>query len=179
MSRFKKWAEREYSKKQRVIVLFLGGIFFVVAIPFFLITASSHIDKWFHFQTFVYGAINHIIGLLFISMGLLFAVWSIQVQFFVGRGTPVPMIPTQKLVVQRPYSYCRNPMSLGTIIFYLGIAIWSGSLSTVGLALIFAMLLMVYNKMVDETELEERFGFEYLEYKRKTPFLIPRLRKKN
>lgn len=179
MSRFKKWAEREYSKKQRVIVLFLGGIFFVVAIPFFLIIASSHIDKWLHFQTFVYGAINPIIGLLFIGIGLLFTMWSIQVQFFVGRGTPTPMMPTQKLVVQRPFNYCRNPMSLGTIIFYLGIAIWIGSLSAVGLTLIFAILLMVYNKLVDETELEERFGFEYLEYKRKTPFLVPRLWKRD
>jgi protein-S-isoprenylcysteine O-methyltransferase Ste14 len=27
---------------------------------------------------------------------------------------------------------------------------------------------------VEEKELEQRFGLEYLEYKRRTPFLIPR-----
>jgi len=34
--------------------------------------------------------------------------------------------------------------------------------------------ILIYIKLFEEKELEERFGPEYLEYKRKTPFLIPR-----
>jgi len=36
--------------------------------------------------------------------------------------------------------------------------------------------ILIYIKLVEEKELEQRFGVEYLEYKRRTPFLIPRFR---
>jgi protein-S-isoprenylcysteine O-methyltransferase Ste14 len=39
--------------------------------------------------------------------------------------------------------------------------------------------MLIYIKLIEEWELQERFGYEYLEYKKRTPFLIPRLRKKN
>ncbi len=173
IKRFQQWAEHEYSAKQRIIALFLLGIVFVIAIPFFLVTVSSSLDQWLQLHWFIYGLVNPLISLLFLGIGLLFALWSIRIQFVLARGTPAPMMPTQKLVVQKPYTYCRNPMSLGTIILYMGIAIWIGSLSAVGLVLLFAVLLMVYNKLIEERELEKRFGSEYLEYKRRTPFLIP------
>ena len=67
-------------------------------------------------------------------------------------------------------------MTLGTMVFYLGIAIWTGSLSALGLSLIYPAGILIYIKLFEEKELEERFGVEYLEYKRKMPFLIPRFR---
>lgn len=94
---------------------------------------------------------------------------------FIGKGTPIPLMATQKLVITGPYTYCRNPMTLGTAFFYLGVAIWIGSLSAFGLGLIYPVGILIYIKLIEEKELEERFGSEYLEYKRKTPFLIPRL----
>ena len=174
MNRYKKWAEREYSARQRSIALFLLGLLFVVAIPLFLVFISPDIDRWLHLPTFSYGVVNLIVALIFIVAGLLFSLWSIQVQFSTGRGTPAPMMPTQKLVIRRPYTYCRNPMSLGTIVLYLGIAIWIGSIAAVILTLLFAAFLVIYNRLLEERELEERFGPEYLEYKRKTPFIMPR-----
>lgn len=83
---------------------------------------------------------------------------------------------TQKLVVKRPYTYCRNPMALGTTAFYFGVAIWTGSLSALGLSLIYPVVILIYIKLIEEKELEKRFGLEYLEYKRRTPFLIPHFR---
>jgi len=83
---------------------------------------------------------------------------------------------TQKLVVKRPYTYCRNPMALGTTAFYFGITIWTGSLSALGLSLIYPVVILIYIKLIEEKELEQRFGLEYLEYKRRTPFLIPHFR---
>ena len=178
VNRFKKWAEREYSAKQRMIALVPEGILFVIAIPFFLVMASSALDQWLQLPRFVYGLVNSIIGLLFMVPGWLFAIWSVQAQFALGRGTPVPMMATQKLIVQGPFAYCRNPMASGTILAYLGIGIWIGSLSAVGLVLLFAALLGAYIKVIEERELEARFGSEYLEYKQSTPFLVPRLRKR-
>jgi protein-S-isoprenylcysteine O-methyltransferase Ste14 len=40
------------------------------------------------------------------------------------------------------------------------------------------LLLLLYVKGIEEKELPQRFGEEYLEYKRRTPFLIPRFWKK-
>lgn len=86
---------------------------------------------------------------------------------------------TRKLVIQRPYTFCRNPMNLGTAVYYAGVAIWMGSLSALGLALIYPAGILTYVKVVEEKELEERFGAEYLEYKQATPFIIPRFRNKD
>jgi protein-S-isoprenylcysteine O-methyltransferase Ste14 len=69
-------------------------------------------------------------------------------------------------------------MGLGMIVFHCGIGIWTGSPSLVGLVLLFATLLVLYIKLIEERELEIRFGSEYVEYKRNTPFLIPRLWRK-
>jgi len=69
-------------------------------------------------------------------------------------------------------------MALGTTIFYLGIAIWLGSISALGLGLVYSVGILIYIKLLEEKELEERFGSEYLEYKKRTPFLIPGLGKR-
>lgn len=100
------------------------------------------------------------------------------VQVRLGHGTPVAIVPTQRLLVVPPYTYCRNPMVLGTATAYLGIAVWRGSLSAITLVLVIAALLLAYVKVLEEAELEARFGPDYLEYKRATPFLIPHLVKR-
>jgi protein-S-isoprenylcysteine O-methyltransferase Ste14 len=81
---------------------------------------------------------------------------------------------TQKLVIQAPYTYCRNPMALGAFGMYLGVAILFHSIGVGIVVLLFTGLLLVYIKRVEEKEMEIRFGQEYLSYKQQTPFLIPR-----
>lgn len=179
MNRFKKWAEHEYSKKQRMIAVIFGGVIFWVVIPFFIIVPSAYIDQWLNLSKFYYGLINPVIGLLFIVVGWLFANWTVKVQLSLGKGTPIPLMATQKLVIKGPYNYCRNPMTLGTTLFYFGVAIWLGSFSAVLLGLVYPVGILIYIKLIEEKELEERFGYEYLEYKKRTPFLIPRLRKRD
>ncbi len=161
-----------------MIAVIFGGFIFWIVIPFFIIVASSYIDQRLHLPKFQYRLINPVAGLLFMIIGWLFANWTVKVQFSLGRGTPIPLMATQKLVVKEPYTYCRNPMTLGTALYYLGVAIWLGSISAIGLGLIYPVGILIYIKQIEEKELEERFGSEYLEYKRRTPFLIPRLRKK-
>ena len=178
LKRFQKWAEREYSAKRRIIALIFESILFVIVIPFFLAMISHFLDQWLQLPRFVHGLVNPLLSLLLIVPGWFFALWSIQVQFALGCGTPSPLMATQQLVVQGPYAYCRNPMTLGNVLAYLGIGIWIGSLSAVGLVLLFAALFGAYIKFIEERELEMRFGSKYLEYKRSTPFLVPRLRKR-
>ncbi len=179
MNSFKKLAQHEYSKKQRLIAVILGGSIFWIVIPFFIIVLSFHIDQGFHLQKFRYGLINPVIGLVSMAVGWLFANWAVRVQFTIGKGTPIPLMATQKLIVKGPYIYCRNPMTLGTDLFYVGIAIWLGSLSAVGLGLVYPVGILIYIKLIEEKELEKRFGSEYLEYRKNTPFLIPQVPKKS
>jgi protein-S-isoprenylcysteine O-methyltransferase Ste14 len=179
MSRFTKWAEHEYSKKQRMIAVVFGGFLFWIVIPFFIVIASFYIDQWFNLPKFRYGLLNPVMGFICIVMGWLFANWTVKVQFSLGKGTPIPLMATQKLIVNGPYAYCRNPMTLGTDLFYLGIAMWLGSFSAIGLGLVYPVGILVYIKLIEEKELEGRFSSEYLEYKKRTPFLLPRIRKRD
>ena len=175
MDRFKKWSEHRYSDRQRLTVIILGGIFFWIVTPAVIVVGSFTIDQWLHLSRFVLTPINLILGILLIILGWLFANWTVKIQYALGKGTPIPLIATRKLVIQGPYRYCRNPMTLGTIMVYLGVAIWLGSLSGLALALIYPAGILIYIKLIEEEELEGRFGSEYVEYKKRTPFLIPRL----
>jgi protein-S-isoprenylcysteine O-methyltransferase Ste14 len=85
------------------------------------------------------------------------------------------MMPTKKLLISGPFKYSRNPMSFGILLHYLGIAVWVGSFSLIMIVAVCAFLLMLYIKRVEEYELERRFGQEYREYKRTTPFIIPKI----
>lgn len=66
-------------------------------------------------------------------------------------------------------------MTLGAILAYLGIAVAARTVAGTVLVLSFAASLLVYLKRFEEGELAERFGDDYLAYKRRTPFIIPRL----
>ena len=169
----KKRAEREYGKKQRLAAILLGGFFFWIVAPVFTIIGSYYLDRWFGLSRFTFGLIQLLIALSLMVTGWLFANWTVKVQYSLGRGIPAPVMPTQRLIVEKPYTYCRNPMTLGTALFYLGVAIGLGSLSALVLALIYPVGILVYLKLIEEKELEARFGSEYAEYKRNTPFLIP------
>ena len=64
-------------------------------------------------------------------------------------------------------------MTLGTIVAYSGVAIWVGSVTALLAVLIFLLVLLAYLKLIEEKELELRFGGEYVEYKKTTPFILP------
>jgi protein-S-isoprenylcysteine O-methyltransferase Ste14 len=66
-------------------------------------------------------------------------------------------------------------MALGAIVMYLGVALLRRSLAAVGLVLAAATALLTYIKRVEETEMLARFGEEYVAYRERTSFLLPRL----
>ncbi len=168
-----KQAQHEYRPEQRLAALGVEAVVFLVVLPFALIALGSFLDQWLGWAPILYQPINVVLGGLLIAVFWLFAIWSIYVQFAVGRGTPVPLMATQKLIVQPPYSYCRNPMALGAIGMYLGVAVLFGSIGAAVLVVLGAAVLLTYIKRVEEKEMELRFGQEYLAYKQRTPFLIP------
>ena len=51
-----------------------------------------------------------------------------------------------------------------------------GSPSSVVMVFVFSAIILSYIKFIEEKELEQRYGDEYVEYKKRTPFIIPRLK---
>ena len=166
------WSRKEYTFEQRILSLLPEAIFFIIILPYALFLLSSWIDKFFSFPSFSC-LINAFIGSFMVILGIFFSGWSILTLFGKGKGTPSPVMATQKLVKEKPYSYCRNPMAFGNFIFYVGIAIIAGSPSFIILVILLTSLHLAYIKKVEEKELEERFGKEYEKYKSSTPFFLP------
>jgi protein-S-isoprenylcysteine O-methyltransferase Ste14 len=175
MSRYSKWAEKEHSEIARIIALIPAGILFLILLPYILLVVSPSLDARLGLDRLNPSPASLIIGGILIAVGLVFAQWSIYSQFTRGRGTPLPMIPTQRLLTTGPFRYCRNPMTLGTILAYLGLSIAAATIVGILIVAALASLLLVYLKRMEENELAERFGEEYLAYKRDVPFIIPRL----
>jgi protein-S-isoprenylcysteine O-methyltransferase Ste14 len=167
-------ARHEYSPKQRIVALLFLSPIFLFGLPYLIVRLGGMLDHWLQLPPILPLPFNLIFGCLLILPSWLFGIWSIYSQFTIGRGTPVPLMATQVLIIQPPYTYCRNPMALGAIGAYLGVALLFSSIGAVILLLLFAGALLIYIKGGEEKEMEMRFGQEYLAYKQRTPFLIPR-----
>ena len=174
MKQFIQWASREYALAPRLMATLLAGVLFVFLIPYALTSLVPRLDGLFNLPLLSLGAVNAILGIILVVVGLFYALWSNATQLTRARGTPLPVMPTQTLLVSGPFRHCRNPMAFGAISLYLGISFVVGSISSVLVVGIFAALLLTYIKLVEERELEARFGRAYLEYKGKTAFIIPR-----
>ena len=120
------------------------------------------------------GWVNPALGTTMAVGGIALVIWSVTIQYTLGKGTPAPKVTTQRLVTQGPYAYTRNPMTLGALLMYLGIGVWMGSGVVILLTMIVFSTLLVYIYKHETLELTERFGQVYTEYKKKTPFLWPR-----
>lgn len=178
MKRIIKWSEHEFSFNQRFFATLLAGVLFLFLIPLLLIRGLPPFDKTLGFPLFSFGIINFILGALLILVGATYALWSIISQLTRARGTPLPMMATQKLLIDGPFKQSRNPMGFGAISMYLGMAIVVGSLFSLIMVTLFLLLLILWIKKVEEKELEIRFGQDYVDYKKSTSFMIPKPWKK-
>ena len=178
MNQFQHWMQRRVSLPIKVLVLLLAGGLFVFLIPYTLLVLFPRLDTMLGLPDFYIGWINIFVCVLLVIFGGFFAFSSIFQQLFKADGTPLPFIPTQKLLANNVFQLTRNPMTLGTICIYLGVSILAGSISALLVVILFFSMLLIYIKKIEERELEIRFGDEYITYKAKTPFLIPRINDK-
>ena len=176
MNHYKKWASREYSLNHRLLALIPAGLLFLLIFPYLLVILLPRLDALLHLPSLYFGLVNIMVGIIFLVIGVIYGFWSIYSQLSRARGTPLPMMPTQKLLIDGPFKQCRNPMTFGTVLAYLGVGILVGSLSSIIFILIIGGALLTYIKRFEERELEARFGQDYVEYKRTTPLFFPRIR---
>ncbi len=169
-------ARQEYPESQRAVMLIPAGIFFLGILPAVLIGLGPAVDRWLGLTLLHFPPYNWIIGALLIVTGWPLAIWTIVVQFTAGRGTPIPAMAPQKLLVQPPYTLCRNPMVLGTIMAYLGVALAVGSTASAVMVIAVSGWLLGYIHRHEEAALLDQFGQEYADYRARTPFLLPRIK---
>jgi protein-S-isoprenylcysteine O-methyltransferase Ste14 len=92
-----------------------------------------------------------------------------------GRGTPSPVMETQRLVVGGDYRFVRNPMYLGVIGAILGQAMIFGSFALLLYALAVWATMAAFVRWYEEPVLLKRYGNEYQHYREAVRAWVPRL----
>ena len=104
-------------------------------------------------------------GYLFLLTGLIIRIWC---TFYIGGKK------SKELVTAGPYSLCRNPLYMGTLMLAIGVGL---SFENLLLLLLVPLIVIPVHLVVvrlEEGRLEEVFGEEFRIYKRKTPRFWPR-----
>jgi protein-S-isoprenylcysteine O-methyltransferase Ste14 len=151
---------------------------FVIA-PIITYVTGKRIDTLLSLPAFPPFPVNLLSGFTVFYIGLKMGIKSTKLLYRSGFGLPwgeaKKDVETSKLVVTGPYAYTRNPMILGYSLLPCGMGLMFRS---IGMSTMPPFVVVLINvaivKLKEESHLEERFGNQYLDYKRSTPFLIPK-----
>jgi len=168
-----RWSQTPASTARKLVALVAGMLVFLVLLPALLTWTGAALGAPPATAPPLAAAFVIVVAT---SLGLSWLAWAALIQWRIGRGTPAPMAPTQRLIVKGPYRLSRNPIQFGAILYYLGFGLL---FATPGAALFAALIALAggsaYHRFVEERELELRFGEEYRRYRARTPFLVPDL----
>jgi protein-S-isoprenylcysteine O-methyltransferase Ste14 len=158
-----KFSGKNNSKQYKIISLTFGTIFFLAILPSIFIIVGFWVENYITIN--LNRIIELIISIIGIIIGLYFLIWATITQWKIGNGTPAPNAPTQHLIIIGPYKYCRNPIELGAILYYLGIGTFVGGIIVGIICCVLGFTVgSIYHKFIEEKELEKRFGEEYIIY---------------
>ncbi len=161
---------REYSPLQKILSMVPGFIIFLVISPFLIFQLSLYISGFIP-VVFPRGIE---LGIMVVSFLIAIALmtWALLELWFKGNGTPAPITPTHRLVTTGPYKWSRNPIELGTNIYFLSLGIFFDALITGFFCMFFGLVLgTAYIKLIEEKEMVVRFGEAYKKYLQSVPFM--------
>jgi protein-S-isoprenylcysteine O-methyltransferase Ste14 len=115
------------------------------------------------------------LGALLIVAGLIPVVHAFA-QFAKAAGTPMPLAPTQRLVINGSNRFVRNPMYLGLLIAIVGQALLFASLGLLVYAAVFWAITATFVRLYEEPTLARQYGTQNEEYRRNVRAWLPRLR---
>ncbi len=156
-------------------------ILIFIFVPFLTFVIGNWVDRFFNIPPFPPFPFNVFLGVGIMLLGAAIGIKATRQLRYAGKGLPWGALDeeakTKLLVTNGIYYYTRNPIVLGYMLLPLGMGLLFRSL---GMAILFpalVLLIMIIRiKKWEEPDLEKRFGRKYLEYKHKTPFLLPRVR---
>jgi protein-S-isoprenylcysteine O-methyltransferase Ste14 len=105
-------------------------------------------------------------GILLIVAGVGLNIWADRL--FHKKNTPVkPIERASCLLEEGPFAFTRNPMYLGMAMILVGTAIVLGNIASFVAPIAFLVTMQVVFIGHEEEALEETFGPEYLDYKKR------------
>ena len=113
-------------------------------------------------------------GVVLLAAGLLVLVEAFARFVVEGVGTPAPIAPTRRLVVDGPYRYVRNPMYLAVVAVIVGQALLLGQPGLLGYAAVVGGATAAFAHGYEEPALSRQFGGQYQAYRRAVPAWRPR-----
>ncbi len=157
---------------------FVGICVFLFLFPYLFYSIFNAIEKVFKFAKLPDRPYNYAISIVLFITGAFWMVWATAYLVYKEEGSPIEAFgkaiePTKKMVTTGPFKYTRNPMMFGFFVMLLGMAVFFRTLAGALLVPLIALGFVIYWRVFEERYLLERFGKEYLEYKRETPVLIP------
>ncbi|MDH6198150.1 protein-S-isoprenylcysteine O-methyltransferase Ste14 [Mycobacterium frederiksbergense] len=159
---------------QRTKAAALSAGFFVVAPGTVVGLIPWLITHWrFHQPLPGWGPVR-IVGAVLVVAGLIPPV-SAFAEFVKAGGTPMPVAPTERLVVSGFNRYVRNPMYLGLLVAIIGQALLFGNPRLLIYAAAVWVAPAAFVRWYEEPTLARTFGAEYDAYRRAVPAWVPRL----
>jgi protein-S-isoprenylcysteine O-methyltransferase Ste14 len=138
-------------------------------------TALILIPRWVEKNWVIQNNFQLIAGCIVTLIGLTIMFLCISSFIRIGKGTLAPWSPPKNFVVVGLYCYVRNPMILGVLTVLCGEALIFNSLPILKWAGTFFVINTIYFFILEEPQLEKRFGQDYLIYKKNVGRWIPRL----
>ena len=143
--------------------------FWTVAMPYWMLPRGVRLEL----------RAASLLGLPLIAAGVALyvatAFWGFALR---GKGTPAPIDPPKKLVVEGPYRVVRNPMYWAVACVMMGEALAFRSMALAELAIAFFAGTILFVLLYEEPTLRRKFGAEYEAYCRRVPRWLPRFRNK-
>ena len=173
INRVLKSKRKNNSTSYKIISLITGAIIFLGILPGIFIFVGIYFKD--NVWESVFQFFELVMSIIGVTIGSFFLLWATVTQWKTGKGTPAPNAPPQLLIISGPYKYCRNPIQFGAIFYYLGIGTIIGGIVTGCISFILGFIIgSIYNIFFEEKGLEKRFGDDYIQYRDRTPFIIPR-----
>ncbi|MBP9212091.1 MAG: isoprenylcysteine carboxylmethyltransferase family protein, partial [Bacteroidetes bacterium] len=114
-------------------------------------------------------------GFLVALLGEAIRFWGVSIAGSETRTTGV--VGATNLITDGPFGHVRNPLYVGNILMYLGIAVMSNALVPYLVIAVFVWFVLQYHLIVsrEEEHLRTAFGPEYDTYCKNVPRFLPRL----
>ena len=142
----------------------------VVVFIYLILLLSGKILEWLDIETYLGIPIilRYLIGSILTIIGLVFFIWGF------AKLKPAAAIGyAKKLRDKGAFGLTRNPMYFGVNAAFWGIGLILDNLAVLLAAFIWSVLNYLSVTLWEEKQMYDKFGDEYIEYKKRAPRFIP------
>lgn len=153
----------------------LGTIVFVAVVPATVIVGVPWwLTGWHMAPPFLGTNLTRVAGALVIVAATPLFLSFLSRFVWEGRGTPAPIVPTERLVVGGPFRWVRNPGYVAVLALICGQGLVLASPAVLVYALVVGLCFHAFVLLYEEPTLHRTYGAEYDAYCRRVPRWLPR-----